>query len=196
MFRLATRALLLPIGSSSYTTSYATYQLTSLRREIYWPMCRYHVAVLLISNAPDDYKNTPHEQLNDVTSVPLLTPCAAIYGCMQMIRHAYQLRDATPADVGPPAQALHPLACGDHNYPLFKHFPPSAVKLQVNCSMQLHHSLQACMSASRIGSVASSLLLLVCLISQLAAQPATFLLACWLACLLTVMQAMHPCTII
>ena len=53
---------------------------------------------------------------------------------MQMIRHAYQLRDATPEDVGPPAQALHPLACGDHNYPLFKHFPPSAVNLQVNCN--------------------------------------------------------------
>ena len=50
---------------------------------------------------------------------------------VQMIRHAYQLRDATPEDVGPPAQALQPLACGNHHYPLFKHFPPAAVKLQV-----------------------------------------------------------------
>ncbi|KAL0019139.1 hypothetical protein WJX79_008487 [Trebouxia sp. C0005] len=49
----------------------------------------------------------------------------------KMIRHAYQLRDVTPEDVGPPAQALHPLACEDHHYPLFKHFPPSAVKLQI-----------------------------------------------------------------
>ena len=114
--------------------------------------------------------NTLHQQLSDFTPVALLTPCAAIYGCMQMIRHAYQLRDATPEDVGPPAQALHPLACGDHNYPLFKHFPPSAVKLQVISSLQLRHSLQCCMFASKIGSVASLLSLLVCLISRLTAH--------------------------
>lgn len=62
---------------------------------------------------------------------------------MQMIRHAYQLREATPENVGPPAQALHPLAGGDHHYPIFKHFPPSAVKLQVSC-LGLHNLLQQC----------------------------------------------------
>ncbi|KAL3152259.1 hypothetical protein ABBQ32_001336 [Trebouxia sp. C0010 RCD-2024] len=49
----------------------------------------------------------------------------------KMIKRAYQLRDATPEDVGPPPAALQPLACGEHHYPLFKHFPPSAVQLQV-----------------------------------------------------------------
>ena len=119
---------------------------------------------------------TQHEQLSDFTPVPLLTPCAAVCGCMQMIRHAYQLRDATSEEVGPPAPALHPLACGDHNYPLFKHFPPSAVKLQVNCSLQLRLFWQCCMSASKIGSVASLILLLVCHTSRLAAHSATCLL--------------------
>ena len=56
---------------------------------------------------------------------------------VQMIRHAYQLRDSTPEDVGPPAQALQPLACGNHHYPLFKHFPPAAVKLQVGLLLLL-----------------------------------------------------------
>ena len=56
---------------------------------------------------------------------------------VQMIRHAYQLRDATPEDVGTPAQALQPLACGNHHYPLFKHFPPAAVKLQVGLLLLL-----------------------------------------------------------
>jgi hypothetical protein len=131
--------------------------------------------------------NTLHEQPSDSTPVPVLTPCAAIYGCMQMIRHAYQLRDATPEDVGPPAQALHPLACGDHNYPLFKHFPPSAVKLQVSCSLQLRHPWKCCMSASKINSVASLLSLLVCPTSRVAAQLVTHRLA--------LLQAMHQCTI-
>ena len=124
--------------------------------------------------------NTLHEQLSDFTPVPLPNPCAAVYGCMQMIRHAYQLRDATPEDVGPPAQALHPLACGDHNYPLFKHFPPSAVKLQVSCSLQLRHSLQCCMSASRIG-LCSKPAFLTCLSHQPTGSATGHTLACLLA---------------
>lgn len=51
---------------------------------------------------------------------------------MQVIRHAYQLREGTAPDMGPPAQALQPLAAGEHHYPVFKHFPASAVKLQVS----------------------------------------------------------------
>ena len=51
--------------------------------------------------------------------------------CMQVIRQAYQLREGTPEGIGPCAQAFQPLASGDHHYPLFRHFPVSAVKLQV-----------------------------------------------------------------
>ena len=49
-----------------------------------------------------------------------------------MIKRAYELREATPEDVGPPPAALQPLACGEHHYPLFNHFPAAAVQLQVS----------------------------------------------------------------
>ena len=51
---------------------------------------------------------------------------------VQVIRHAYQLREGTPEGMGPPVQALQALACGEHHYPVLKHFPASAVKLQVS----------------------------------------------------------------
>lgn len=51
---------------------------------------------------------------------------------LQVIRHAYQLREGTPPGMGPPLQALQPLASGEHHYAIFKHFPASAVKLQVS----------------------------------------------------------------